>query len=131
MDIFKKASRMGLRITTDKGDLSVDDLWNLPLTSKSNVSLDNLATAVNREIKSSEEESFVEVQSEGNATLTLTLDILKEIIKVRQAENAAIRTYAANKLRKDKLLGILSDKQDEDLKGMTVEQIQEEIAAIG
>ena len=41
-DIFKQATKLKLRFSSVRGDLTVEDLWDLPLTSKSNLSLDGV-----------------------------------------------------------------------------------------
>lgn len=55
---FEIASRLKLRFETAVGMISTEDLWTLPLTSNSKVSLDSLAVSLNKELKGSEE-SFV------------------------------------------------------------------------
>jgi hypothetical protein len=56
MDIFEKASREKLRFSTSQGQFSVEDLWNLPLTSPSgrSVNLYDIANGLNKELKESQ-----------------------------------------------------------------------------
>ena len=128
--MFKKASQMKLRFDTAKGDLTVEDLWDLPLTSEAGVSLNGIAIAVNKELQASQEESFVSTQPIGNTVLELRLEILKEVIAVKIAENEKARTAAAKKLRKEKLLAIRANKQDEDIQSKTLDEIDALIADI-
>ena len=60
--MFEQASRLKLRFTTARGSLSVEDLWDLPLTSTTGKpNLDDIAKSLNRELRAtSEETSFVE-----------------------------------------------------------------------
>lgn len=44
--MFEKASRMKLRFNTQRGVLSVEDLWDLPL-----IQLDNIAIALNKKLQ--------------------------------------------------------------------------------
>ena len=50
--MFEKASRMKLRFNTQRGVLSVEDLWDLPL-----IQLDNIAIALNKKLQESKTES--------------------------------------------------------------------------
>ena len=83
--MFEKAARLKLRFDTPRGNLTVEDLWDIPLTGQQ-ISLDNVAKAVNKGLKASEEESFVAKPSSKDRVLSLKLDILKHVIRVRLAE---------------------------------------------
>lgn len=128
--MFKKALQLKLRFDTAKGQLTVEDLFDLPLTSESKVSLNGIAISVNRELQASQEKSFVDTKSSGNATLELGLEILKEVIADRIEHNEIERTAAGRKQNKEKLMSILADKQDEDLKGKSAAEIQGMIDAL-
>jgi hypothetical protein len=58
--LFEKATMKKLRFDTAKGSLSVEQIWELPFTSASGVSLDDLAKKYSKMIKEGREESFVE-----------------------------------------------------------------------
>jgi hypothetical protein len=109
--------------------LAVEDLWELPLTGRG-VSLDGLAKAVNREVKDSEEESFVSTRSKSNTTLTLKLDILKHIIKVKLEEKELAKTAQERAIKRAKLLRILADKQDQSLQNQSEADIEKMLAEL-
>lgn len=94
-NIYKQASRIGLRI----GNYSVEQLWTLPLSSKSPTAacLNNLAVAVYNELKGTSEISFVSSSpnSKVRALNELRLDLLKDIIHTRQEESKADANIAA------------------------------------
>lgn len=126
--IFETASRMALTFSTNRGDLPTDSLWSLPLQSKSGFDLDTVAKGVARDLKALDEESFVAVQtSPAKERLSLQLEILKRVIEVKQEENAAKANAAQKAAMRQRLLSILGDKQDEELKGMTKEEIQKQL----
>lgn len=132
MNIFERASQQKLRFPSVKGELTTEQLWDLPLQSKNQFDLDTVAKTVNNELKNVTEESFVATTtSPAKTILELKFEIVKHVIAVRIATNAAARYQAARKAEKDKLIGILADKQDEALKGLTPEEIQARIAALG
>ena len=133
INIFEQATRLALRFNTlNRGLATVEDLWNLPLTTKAStgVSLDNIDKALNREIRATEEESFVEASTPGSKSLVLALEVVKHIIAVKLAENEAARNALDRRLRKEKILDILSRKQDEKLAAASVEELQAELAAL-
>jgi len=57
--IFEKATQEKFRYPSTKGLLTTEQLWELPLTAKSGFSLDDVAKAVNAELKAIDTESFV------------------------------------------------------------------------
>jgi hypothetical protein len=131
MSIFEQASRQKIRFPSTRGELTVEQLWDLPLQSKSLFDLDNIAKAVSREVKAVSEESFVTESSPANAKLTLALDVVKHIISVRKSENRISLDRAARMAERDKLLEILSDKNDAALKELSPEQIKARLESLG
>jgi hypothetical protein len=132
MNIFERASRKRIRFPSSVGDLTTEQLWDIPLSARGDkVNLDKLARSVNSELKSLEEGSFVSVIPDARKVdLELKLDILKHVIASKLADQAAAETRAANAERKRKLLAALDSKETAELQGMTREQIMAEIAKI-
>ena len=124
MTIFEKATREKFRYPSTKGLLTTEQLWELPLTAKSGFSLDDVAKAVNAELKAVDTESFVATETNpAKATLETKLDVVKHIIAVRLAEDLAAKAAAAKKLEKEKLLAVLGRKQDAVLENLTEEEL--------
>lgn len=113
--MFEKASRLKLRFMTPRGGVTTEDLWDLPLTSENGLSLDSLARELHRELKTSEEESFVKPKTSANTTLTLKFEIVKRVIEVKLAEAEARLQATERKNKKEKLLGIIAEKEDAKL----------------
>lgn len=122
--MFEKASRLKLRFPSERGALGVEDLWDLPLTSNNGVSLDNVAKALSREVKESEEESFVVQATKAKTELTLKFDIVKHVISTRLAENEARQQALVRKGQKEKIRSIIDKKQDEKLEDMSIEDLK-------
>jgi hypothetical protein len=133
MNIFERASRAALRFTSNVGELTTEQLWELPLTAKGGkVDLDSIARAVNRELKSLTEESFVNLKPDPRKDdLELRLEILKHVIEAKLAQQEATKKAVETAERKRKLLAALASKESETLAGMTKEQIEAEIASLG
>jgi len=131
MNIFEQASRKAIRFTSIKGLLTVEQLWDLPLQSKTGFSLDEVAKAANQQLKATAEESFVTDSTPVSADAKLHMDVILHIIAVRKAENAAALTAAARKEEKQKLLALIEDKKDDALKGESIEQLKARLEALG
>jgi len=120
-----------LRYASIKGELTTEQLFELPLQSKSGFDLDSVARGINTELKAAGEESFVTAANPARTALALKLDVVKEIIADRQADNEAKAAASANAERRELLKGILAEKQNEALKALTPEQIAEELKKLG
>lgn len=124
--MFESATRLKVRFETTKGMITVEDLWDIPLTSRTTgFSLDDIAKNLNKQVKESEEESFVVKKSTKNETLELKFEIIKYIIKKRLEEREAANNELAKATQKEKLLQLLNEKKDENLKNKSVEEIEQ------
>jgi hypothetical protein len=130
--MFEKATRLKLRFDTPQGNLSVEDLWGLPLTSTraNQANLNNIAKDVSRQLKAEGEEDFVNPKSGADEVLQFKLDIVKHVISVRQAENEAARALADRKEKKERLLELIERKQDQQMEGKSLEELQAMVAAL-
>jgi hypothetical protein len=139
MEMFAKASRIKLRFDSSKGQLAVEDLWDLPLTSDAGkVNLDDIARELHKQIKDGEEVSFVKKASSDSqktaaafAVKQLKFNIIKYIIDVRVAENEAAQLARANREQKQKILKFIAEKQDGDLRNKSEADLQAMLAALG
>jgi hypothetical protein len=118
--IFETATREKFRYPSTKDLLTTEQLWELPLTARSGFSLDDVAKAVNTELKTIDTESFVATETNpAKATLETKLAVVKHVIAIRLAEDRAAKAAAAKKLEKEKLLAVLGRKQDAVLENLT------------
>jgi len=132
MNIFERASRRKLRFVSVVGDLTTEQLWDLPLTAKGErPDLDKLARYVARELKELDEGSFVKKETnEAKIEMELRLEILKHVIEAKLTAEAAREKMAENQERKKRLLAALAAKDEASLQGMSKEQIEAEIAKL-
>lgn len=131
MNIFEQASRVSLRFDTARGVINTEDLWLLPLQTRSGgVSLDSIAQQLHRQLKDAEEISFVAPVPAKDALLQLRFDIVKHVIDARLAEKTIADTARVNAERKQKLLEVLARKQDATLESASEEEIRAMIDAI-
>lgn len=119
MSIFEKAAKQKLRFTSNKGLLSVEDLFDLSLTS-----LDNIAKAVNRKLKDEAEESFIQKKSNSSTELELQLEILKHIIKHKIDTEEANKKRAETIAKKQQIEQILMRKKSQELENLSTEELE-------
>jgi hypothetical protein len=130
-NLFEKASRQKFRFQTVKGFISTEDLWDLPLQSKNQFDLDNVAKAVNAELKSVTEESFVATTTNpAKDRLTTQLELVKYIISIKLQANEELKVAAVKSAERSKLIAILGEKQDAALKALSQEELAKKIAEL-
>jgi hypothetical protein len=115
--MFEKAVRLKLRFT-HKGLCTVEDLWDLPLDS-----LDRIFKELNTKLKTQKEESLLETRSKEDEIFDLKISIVKHIVEVRLSEQKARTDLAAKLAKKQNLLGIIAEKQDNALRDMSVDEL--------
>jgi hypothetical protein len=122
--MFEKASRLKMRFPTSQGSIAVEDLWDIPLTSTTGkANLNDIAKGLNKVLKS-DEEDFVTVNRKSNSREQLAFDIVKHIITLRIAENEATATAAANRKKKQDILALIANKENEQLAGSSLEDLR-------
>jgi len=122
--LFEVATKKKLRFVTRKGNLTAEDLWDLPLTSKTNASLDNLAKSLNKEIKESAEESFVEAKSAVSKDLETKFAIVKRVIEVRLESANKMKLAHKAKEKREQILRLIADKENDALAGKSIEELK-------
>lgn len=132
LNIFEYATRNKLRFASAKGDLTTEQLWDVPLRSSDGFNLDAIAKNANRAFKEATEESFVSsTRTPAVTRLELTLETVKRVIEVKIADEELAKKRAANKDEKEKLLAILAKKQEGKLDELSEKELQRRIAALG
>ena len=130
-DIFKQATKLKLRFSSVRGDLTIEDLWDLPLTSKSNLSLDGVGKPIQKALRESDEDSLVDAPTTSKNELnSLRLAIIKEIISVKQEENLIKQNQAAIESQKALLKQALASKKVDEINSLSVEEIEKRLASM-
>jgi len=128
-NMFEKAVRKKLRFKTSKGLVTVEDLWDMPLTSSTQkTSLDDLARVYHKAIRESEEMSFVKPVSTGVRELELQFALVKHVIDVKMDENEKARLAQENKAKKERIMSIIAEKKDAELAGKPIEELEALVA---
>lgn len=131
MNIFEIATRERIRFTSSKGLLTVEQVWELPLTATGDrPSLDSLAVELHKLTKDSERISFVEDTVAVDNKSLVAFEIVKHIIAVRKAENAAARVDSERRAKKQLILQAMAERQTTDLKALSMEDLQKAFAEL-
>jgi TnpA family transposase len=132
INIFEFATREKLRFDSSVGSLTVEQLWDLPLTSiGSKANLNAVGIQFVKALKSVNEDSLVNPAPTGaQKVFQIQLDIVKHIIAVKQEEEAAKKEAAEKKVRKAKLQEALARKEDSALEEMTPAELKKMIAEL-
>lgn len=130
-NIFEYAARSKLRFASVRGELTVEQLWDVPLRSKDDFNLNSVAKAANRALKEISEESFVETSKTiEHLRREAALEIVKHVIDTKLAEESAAKNRAEKKQEKEKLLKILAEKQDGKLSELSERELEKRIKAL-
>ncbi len=116
--MFEQATRLKLRFT-HKGLCSVEDLWDLSLSS-----LDGIFKSLNKQAKTLSEDSLLVVKSSENKILTLKINIIKYIVEVRMKEELDKTSEAKKFEKKQAILGLIKEKQYEGLRNKSIDDLQ-------
>jgi hypothetical protein len=130
--IYKFAAQNQLRFASKRGDLTAEQLFQLPLKSHTGFDLDTVARTINGQLKGVSEESFVEDNTADprKQALSVALEIVKDVIATKQAENRASLTKANKAMERKKILDAIAAKRDEKLSQASLDELEKQLAAI-
>jgi hypothetical protein len=121
--MFEKATREKYRFESPMGLLTVEDLWDLPLTGQRNrANLEDIAITLHRQLRAATE-VFVPRVKKTDATLQAKFDIVKRIIDIKLAERETAEKAAENRAKKQRILEIIERKQGAQLEALPVEDL--------
>ena len=124
--MFKQATKQKLRFATNKGYLSVEDLWDLSLPS-----LDKIAVGLDEELAKSPRKSFITNNTPKNDELELKFNIVKEIIATKMKEKSDKEIAKDKAAEKARLTELLAKKRSEKLESLSEEELMKRLAELG
>jgi hypothetical protein len=119
--MYKQASQLQLRIPTNVGSLSVEQLWGLTQTQ-----LSNAIKAIKKVLKKSDDDelSFLEDTKVVDVENQLRFDILKDVYLTKKKEAEELRNAAEDKAHNQKILTLIAEKREGKLRDMSEEELQ-------
>lgn len=119
--MYKQAAKLRLRFSTTRGLLSVEQLFELSMTD-----IANAIKAVKKILKTTDDDelAFLESTKTVDVENQLRFNILKDVYLTKKEENEAARVTLENKEFNQKILSIIADKEEDSLKGKSIEELK-------
>jgi hypothetical protein len=130
--MYKIAAQNKIRFASVRGELTVEQLFDLPLKANSGFDLDTIARTINGELKGMSEESFVEdVESNPRKrTLEVSLEIVKDVIKTKQEASQAALNRHKKAVERKKILDAIGAKKDSQLSSASLEELEKQLSQL-
>lgn len=125
--MYKLAAQKKLRFACDRGNLTVEQLFDLPLTE-----LDSIARGINTELKGVTEETFIPTAKPDprKAVLQTSLDLLKDVIKTKVDEADEEKAKAERTVKRRKILDAINAKDDAALTSASKASLLKQLAEL-
>lgn len=123
-NLFEMATRSKMRFPSTKGELSVEDLWDLS-DKDLDVVYKNLK---DQEVKSSEESLLDDVNVDPK--LTAAIGIVRYIFTTKRNEKLEAKELIDKKRNQQLYIDALSRRKLKDIDNMSVEELEAKIAEL-
>jgi hypothetical protein len=124
-DVFMNATRKKYRFSTAKGNLTTEQLWDLPLES-----LDEIWQKINATIEDASRTSLLSVRSNKNIELTEKAEVVKAIVEYKLAAAEKADKARQTKAEKERILNIIAAKQEQELASMSIDELKKRLEAL-
>lgn len=118
LNIFEVALRGRYRFDF-KGVINTEDLWVL-----STKDLDTIFKGLNAQLKQVKEESLLKLRTTQDKEIETKVEIIKYIVQVKLEEEQLKVNLKEQKIKKQKIMELLSAKQDNALQNKSEEELQ-------
>ncbi len=124
-ELFTKAAKDKFRFVSGGGQLTAEDLWDLPLTSARGANLDDIAKALHKSLKDADGEiSFVKPAVKTTTELQAKFDIVKHVIDTKMAERDARKSAEEKAATKQKIMAKIAEKKDKALDELSSDELE-------
>ena len=117
-NIFEAASKNKYRYPY-KGMITTEDLWDL-----TQAQLDMVYKALNKGVSEAQVSSLMRKVTDVDAELLNKIEIVKYIFNAKEAEAEARKNDAAKHAKKQRILDILAQKQEDALQSMSEDDLK-------
>ena len=124
-NIFEAASKNKYRYPY-KGMITTEDLWDLTPAQ-----LDIVYKTLNKGVSEAQVSSLMHKVTEVDAELLNKIEIVKYIFNAKEAEAEARKNDAAKHAKKQRILDILAQKQEDALQNMSEDELKKMLDELG
>jgi len=117
-NIFEVATKQKFRFEF-RGLISVEDLWDLKLEQ-----LDEIYKNLSAEIKKASEESLLNARTKDQEVIETKIEIIKHIVSVKLKDLEYKKQAIEKRKQKQQIMEILSEKENQDLKNKTYDELK-------
>ncbi len=118
INIFEYAAKNKLRFPY-RGLIAVEDLYSLSVED-----LDQIYKTLNTELKKEQEGSLLTTRSGESLELEVCIAIIKHIVADKQSAALARVKAHERRVQKQRIMEIMADKDDVELRGKSKEELQ-------
>jgi len=122
--MFQKASRLKLRFPLN-GNCTTEDLWDFSKETLAELEV-NLQTNLEKQTKTNR---FAK-KNNKIAIEEIKLAIVSYIIDTKVIEEEESVNASAKKAKRDEILSLIVEKQKEEMKGKSIEDLQKELESL-
>jgi hypothetical protein len=127
-DLFEKAARLKVRFASPVGALTAEQVWDLPITTKTKNAADlaSIARDLNQRLKANSDDDlpFLGSTKKVDEQTQIAFDIVKHIVETKKAEAEKAAETASNREKKQQILALIAAKEAEKLGGSSLEELR-------
>ena len=127
MNMFEQATRKRIRFNTGIGILSVEDVWQLPLTNAKGTNLDSLAVQLQEELAAKSKTSFVNKAETKDEEAQLRFDIVVHIINVKLAERDEAAKITERREQRQRIMALIEQRENEAFNQKSLDELRAEL----
>ena len=109
-----------------RGAISTEDLWDLSVQQ-----LDEIFKTLKSQEKKAQEESLLNVRTPEDTVLETKIEIIRYIVGIKLEEANQAQRAKETRDKREKILAVLAEKQDADLRNKSPEELQAMLDQLG
>lgn len=129
-DLIARAVISHARFPSPRGNLTVEDLFDLPLTSTTVLDLESIAQTLYKKMQDLPKLSFTGGNTKESEDATFKLDVVKAVIAYKQAERDKAQSESARSQALQTFLAEKNRRKEASITEISDEELDKEIAKL-